>query len=824
MNYMIEAEVAAVSRIDAVPTILEVVCRTTGMGFAAIARVTEDRWVACAVRDEINFGLQPGEELKVETTICNEIRASQSAVVIDHVAQDQAYCNHPTPAMYGFQSYISMPILYPDGRFFGTLCAIDPEPARLDRPEIVKMFRLFADLIMFHLAGARYRFSLELADSLRTAKTPEDIIVTACELLGRRINASRVVYGEVDNSGRYVFMRRDWTADGMPSVAGFTKVMNDFGPGLIAALGAGEVVANEDVTSHPYTANYAQAYNDISVRAELLVPLVKAGTLRLVLAFHRAHPYRWTSEEIELAQDMAERTWLAVDAARAQAELRTERDQSQYIFDSMTEGFGLIDRNWTVVRMNAAGLALLQQSEEAVVGRNHWEAFPDTLGTDIERLCRAGKEARTAGSVEYPHTLPSGRTIWVEVRVYPTLEDGLAVFFRDITSRRNAEEELRKEAIRKDEFLAMLAHELRNPLAPIAAAADILQVVKLDEARVRQTSAVIERQVRHMTHLVNDLLDVSRVARGLVTLDKVPVDMRQVITDAVEQVRPLIETKHHQLTLHVSPEAAIVVGDCKRLVQIIANLLNNAAKYTHDGGSIVVRLDVDGSHVSVEVADNGVGIQPSLVDNVFDLFSQADRTSDRSMGGLGIGLAIVKKLVESHGGTVSCESEGSDKGSRFTVRLPRLEKAEEHVPHRVSDQASGAPSRSLKILVVDDNKDAAIMLGLLLETAGHRTLIEHDSGQALEMAQKEEPDICLIDIGLPEMDGNTLAKRLREQDLTAGCTLVAVTGYGQESDREHSRVAGFDFHLVKPVDTAELIAIVNAVSTGRVRQDPMFGF
>lgn len=808
MENKYEAEVAAVLRINAVHSILEVICRTTGMGFSAIARVTEDRWIACAVRDEINFGLQPGGELQVETTICNEIRANENMIVIDHVAEDENYCQHPTPAMYGFQSYISLPIYYPKGQFFGTLCAIDPQPRQLNRPEIIKMFRLFADLIAYHLSAVRSEFSLELADCLRTAKSPEDIIAGACELLGRKLGVCRAVYGEVDESGRYVFMRRDWTSEGVASVAGLNKVMNDFGPELIAALGAGEVIINEDVTLHPYTAHYADAYRRIGVRSELLVPLVKAGSLRLILGFHRNHPYRWNSEEIDLARDMAERTWLAVDAAYAQIQLRTERDQSQYIFDSMTEGFALIDREWTIARMNSAGLELLQRAKETVVGRNHWEVFPETLGTPIEALCLFGKEKRAAGFTEYPYILPNGETRWLEVRVYPSLNDGLAIFFRDISSRKSAEDALQIEAKRKDEFLAMLAHELRNPLAPIGAAADLLQVAKLDEKRVRQTSSIIARQVKHMTHLINDLLDVSRVARGLVTLDKAPVNIRQIVSDAVEQVRPMIDAKRHHLKLEVSPEAAIVLGDGKRLVQIMANLLSNAAKYTADGGELAIRLNVDGSHVSVEVADNGIGMQPELVNRVFDLFAQAERSSDRSTGGLGIGLAIVKNLVELHGGTVSCESAGLGKGSRFVVRLPLHVESKEPQAHHPGIQDRQNASRSLKILVIDDNKDAATTLSMLLETSGHQVWTMHDSRQALEITQKEPVDFCLIDIGLPEMDGNTLAECLRKQPNTAKCTLVAVTGYGQESDRERALRAGFDYHLVKPVDTHKLFAIL----------------
>jgi PAS domain S-box-containing protein len=385
----------------------------------------------------------------------------------------------------------------------------------------------------------------------------------------------------------------------------------------------------------------------------------------------------------------------------------------------------------------------------------------------------------------------------------------------EITERKEAEEELRRQAKRRDEFLAMLAHELRNPLAPIGAAAELLQLVRHDEHRVRQTGEVIDRQVRHMTNLVDDLLDVSRVTRGLVELQCVPLDIRHVITDAVEQVSPLIHGRHHHLTLQLSPEVPHVMGDRKRLVQVIANLLNNAAKYTGEGGSILVRTEVREVHVLIEVADNGIGMPSELVGRVFDLFSQAERTSDRSTGGLGLGLALVKRLVELHGGSVSCNSPGVGKGSRFTVCLPRGLEPEHDPAKPTSHSALANKARSLRVLVVDDNADAAAMLAMLLEAAGHQVSVEHGSVRAVERARAEAPDVCLLDIGLPEMDGNELAKRLRRQPETASAVLVAVTGYGQETDREHSRVAGFDHHLVKPVDTAKLAAIFETINKSR---------
>lgn len=301
----------------------------------------------------------------------------------------------------------------------------------------------------------------------------------------------------------------------------------------------------------------------------------------------------------------------------------------------------------------------------------------------------------------------------------------------EITERKEAEEELRRQAQRRDEFLAMLAHELRNPLAPIGAAAELLQLVCHDEDRVRQTSEVIDRQVRHMTNLVDDLLDVSRVTRGLVELKCAPLDLRHVINDAVEQVAPVIQARRHHLTLQASPDATLVDGDKKRLVQVMANLLNNAAKYTEEGGNILVRTQVREEHVLIEVVDDGIGMPPDLVGRVFDLFTQAERTPDRSTGGLGLGLALVKSLVLLHRGTVSCSSEGMGKGSTFAVCLPRS--IEQHgqpaTPH--DGRASAARERqSLRVLVVDDNADAAAMLAMLLDATGHQVSVENGALRA----------------------------------------------------------------------------------------------
>ena len=382
----------------------------------------------------------------------------------------------------------------------------------------------------------------------------------------------------------------------------------------------------------------------------------------------------------------------------------------------------------------------------------------------------------------------------------------------EIQARRRVEEKLRDADRRKDEFLAMLGHELRNPLAPISAAAQLLRTARLDGQRIRQTSDVIIRQVEHMTGLVNDLLDVSRVTRGLATIEKTPIEIRTIVADALEQVAPLIHARRHHLTMELTPGSAIVDVDRKRLVQVIVNVLNNAAKYTPENGRICVRTEVQGPSVLIEITDNGIGMTSDLTLRVFDIFTQAHATPDRHSGGLGLGLALVKSLVELHGGSVAASSDGLGQGSKFVVRLPRAQDSVE------SDIATGATptlqlaETALKILVVDDNVDAAETIAMLLEAIGYEVHVEHGPKRALERTVTEKPHVCLLDIGLPEMNGNELALQIRKLPGMATAVLIALTGYGQEDDRANTSAAGFNHHFVKPVDIAELASVLAHVS------------
>ena len=374
----------------------------------------------------------------------------------------------------------------------------------------------------------------------------------------------------------------------------------------------------------------------------------------------------------------------------------------------------------------------------------------------------------------------------------------------DITERCQAELELREANRKKDEFLAMLAHELRNPLAPISTAAEMLRLTANCDARTLRASEVISRQVKHMTSLVDDLLDVSRVTSGLVQLDKEYVDIKSVVASAVEQSRPLIESRRHNLTVKMDAGLSVFEGDRNRMVQVIANLLNNAAKYTAQCGEIELAVDATDTTINISVTDNGIGIEAKLLPSLFDLFTQAERTPDRAEGGLGIGLALVKTLVTLHHGTVTATSAGPGKGSTFTIALP-ASNADFHGP--VAGAIGEAPN-CVSIMIVDDNVDAAQSLADLLTAQGHKVNVQSHPLAAISAARADPPQLFILDIGLPEIDGYELVRRLHEEPTVRGALFIALTGYGQTHDRILSKSAGFDHHFVKPMDSQKLSALI----------------
>ena len=378
----------------------------------------------------------------------------------------------------------------------------------------------------------------------------------------------------------------------------------------------------------------------------------------------------------------------------------------------------------------------------------------------------------------------------------------------DITERKRAEQALADASRRKDEFLAMLAHELRNPLAPIRNALHLLRLQESGSGETDWARDMIERNVGQLVRLVDDLLDVSRIDRGKIRLEVEPLELAAVVGQAVEIARPLIDSRRHHLSLSVPKTPLRVSGDATRLAQIVANLLNNAAKYTDEGGQIHIAVERVGDAAVLRVRDTGVGLSREMLDSVFDLFMQVDRSLDRSQGGLGIGLTLVRRLVELHGGSVEARSDGPGAGSEFTVRLPALTEVPIAAPPAPPSPLPTVNGILRRALVVDDNVDAARSLAMLLKISGHEVHTVHDGKTALETVGGFQPDVIFLDIGLPGLDGYEIARRLRAMPEAEDVLLLALTGYGQEDDRRRSFEAGFDHHLVKPIELGTLHAIL----------------
>ncbi len=520
------------------------------------------------------------------------------------------------------------------------------------------------------------------------------------------------------------------------------------------------------------------------------------------------------------------------EQARLNARLSAEVAQREYQYDrqktmfQQAPGFMCILRGPKHVFEFANDAYLRLVGERELVGRPMDKVIPEAYGQGFTELL---DQVYASGEPYSAHGLgielrikpgaPPVRRI-LDFVYQPIIEadgtvSGIFVQGNDVTERKGAEDELVAANLRKDEFLAMLAHELRNPLAPISSAAQLLKMPSPDSSTVRMAGEVIHRQVKHMSSLVADLLDASRLARGQVTLNLGRVDVAVVLAEAMEQAAPLIKSRGHRIDSTQSGPSAHVSGDHKRLVQVVANLLSNAAKFTLPGGAVSIDLRIDEStdQVALTFRDSGIGIDAELLPRIFERFSQGVRSSDRTEGGLGIGLSLVRDIVHLHSGSVSAASKGPGRGSVFTVLLPRVA-TEPPVPeHAVSGPAANTDAGlfpGLRILVVDDNVDAAQTLAHWLRSCGHSVLIESSPFRALEVAAAFHADAYLLDIGLPGMDGKQLARRLRDTAHGSKALLIAISGYGLDQDRQAAHDAGFDHYCVKPVDTVALDQILGA--------------
>jgi CheY-like chemotaxis protein/nitrogen-specific signal transduction histidine kinase len=379
---------------------------------------------------------------------------------------------------------------------------------------------------------------------------------------------------------------------------------------------------------------------------------------------------------------------------------------------------------------------------------------------------------------------------------------------REIARTREAEEKLLEASRRKDEFLAMLSHELRNPLAPIRNAVELVRRIAPADARIAWARDVVDRQVTHLAQLVDELLDVSRITQGKITLRRENIELGKVLAHAVETARPLIESRNHRLELTLPSAPVWMSGDFARLAQVVSNLLNNSAKYTPEGGRIELVASAGPGEATVVVRDNGVGIDSDLLPRVFDLFSQGQRSLDRSLGGLGVGLTVVQRLVELHKGRVTVTSDGAGQGAEFRIVLPCISEVTQAEVEKPPAAAPGEIPAGRRVLVVDDNADAADSIAVLLRMEGHEVKTVYDGHQALASSQVFAPSVVVLDVGLPGMNGYEVARRLRELPETRRALFIALTGYGQKEDRSLAAAAGFDHHFIKPADPRAIHAVI----------------
>lgn len=664
------------------------------------------------------------------------------------------------------------------------------------------------------LRESEQRWSLfaRIAEVTRALIDPLQIVQKTMEILREHLRADRCAWAQLDDDEDYFFFVGDAVAPGVPRVEGRFHVAT-FGSELIDEARAGRQAAISDALTELPPGPVRDMYASTGIRALISTAIRKGGRIIAGTGVHMLSPRVWTAEELELVRQVTERCWESMERARVERALRESEERYRAVVDSQTDALCRYRADGTVLFVNPAYARALGKTPEALVGAKVWDLVPErdrgALRRMLSSLSRNLPEVRVETSDGERWTLWTNRALAFDAAGRPLEVQSSGV---DITERKRMEEALREADRRKNEFLAILAHELRNPLAPIRNAAHVLKLAGRDEHKRRWAADVIERQTAHLMRLVEDLLDVSRITQGTIKLTRETLDLGQIVLRAVEANQPLISGRGHELTI-VSPRKPVLVeGDPTRLVQVVGNLLNNAAKYTEQGGHIRVAVEVAGDEAVVRVRDDGKGIPCQLLPFVFDPFTQADHSLDRSHAGLGVGLTVVRRLVELHGGRVEVHSEGPGHGSEFVVRLP-LEAGAKALRHVEAARSSGPARRKSRVLVVEDNLDAAEAMASLLELGGHDVQVAHSGQEALGAAGAFRPELVLCDIGLPNMSGYEVAAKLRAQPEFAHIRLVAISGYGRDEDRARAREAGFDQHLTKPVEPDRLEALLESLGT-----------
>ena len=725
-----------------------------------------------------------------------------------------------------------------DGAFrWHLICA---QPVRDDAGQVVRWMGTSTNVHSVKEGNDLNAFLLELSTDFARMDNPHELVSSAMLRLRQHLGAAQVTLAEFDHpSGEVVMLRQDRSDSGNLQVVNLPLAPFDT---LSAEARKGVPTILHNVPNDTATASlYNRWYGLETVGAVVSAPLLQGGSLVASLTVVEDSPRNWTACEVELTKRVAEIVWPALEKARSDHALAVSEQRLRLAQAVAQVGAWELNVDAQSIHFSAESYELFGIGENAQANPySLWMSLIDPRDRnafqDLVNECNASGTAEA----EYRYRHPTRGLRWIHCRA-GTVDDGLPRLIvgisLDVTQRRRAEEDLKDVNQRKDEFLAMLAHELRNPLAPIRNAAQILRAHSTRQPEIEWAMTVIERQTRHLVRLVDDLLDVSRMVRGTIVLKKSKVEISELVQHAVDTSQPLIRARRHQLHVNLPPGSLTIEGDLTRLAQVVANLLNNAAKYTEENGRIWLDAWPAEQQVVLRVRDSGPGIPATLLPHVFDLFTQAERTLDRAQGGLGIGLTLVKLLVEMHGGTVEARNLDRGQGAEFVIRLPTgtmatpainrtqpdSSQAKADSSHAKADSNHGQPdpsqakphsshtqpaasadARLMKILVVDDNVDAADSIAVLLAMDGFDARSVHGATEALDTVDSFEPDIVLLDIGLPVMDGYEVAQRLRARIPVEQMSIVALSGYGRTADRERAARAGFDGYLVKPIEPAAL--------------------
>jgi PAS domain S-box-containing protein len=670
-------------------------------------------------------------------------------------------------------------------------------------------------------------FRVSLADALRSLADPVEIQATASRMLGQYLGANRVAYFEV-RGANYV-VERDYVNGSEPLAGGYS--IDSFGPKLLAAYRSGRTVSASDVQADlNLSLEQRSAYAAIQVSAYLGIPLVKEGEFVAGLAVHTIESRDWTPNEVALAEEVAERTWAAVERARAESALLQREMQFRQLADAIPQQVWITDAQGNTQYVNQQWIAYtgltLEQTQDI---RYATEVIHPSDFAITRELWRTALITGTSYQAEFRLKCQADDTYrWFLSRAIGIRdEQGQIVQWfgtsTDIEEFRRAQaaqkyllqqEQIAREAAEnanriKDEFLAVLSHELRSPLNPILGWSKLLQQGKLNAEKTVTALATIERNAQLQVQLIDDLLDISRILRGKLSLTMIPVDLCSVICAALETVRLATEAKSIQIRTAVVPGTCFVTGDAGRLQQVVWNLLSNAIKFTPANGRVTVTLSSTDSHAKIQVSDTGKGINPDFLPYVFEHFRQEDGTTTRKFGGLGLGLAIVRQIVELHGGTVVVDSPGEGQGATFTIQIPVAARFTA-LPAVEPPSSSTGDLSGVRILVVDDEADSREFVAFALEQAGAVVTKVASGIEALQVFSQAVPDIMVSDIGMPEMDGYMLMCQIRGLSLEQGGQIpaIALTAYAGELDRQQASAAGFQHHIAKPLDLEMLVSTV----------------